>query len=327
MPTKMKNGRRPAATFGQDLMRGEHKLGQTSREATIEQQSNGVLMAAASAHPRYYEQKTASEKALKRKLTNEEFERDHWTPPDDSPCSTGTSIFDPVLCELNYRWFVPSGGSVLDPFSGGSVRGITAEFLGLKYTGIDLSADQIKANQKQGRAILPPKQQPRWIQGDSRKVADLCAGETFDFVFSCPPYGNLEVYSDDPSDLSSMAHADFIAAYREIIAASVGLLKPNRFAAFVVGDFRDKQGFYRNFVSDTISAFQDAGAKLYNEAILVTSVGSLPIRAGRQFASGRKMGKTHQNLIVFFKGDPKQISKDFPKVEVAFPAVETDPTL
>src|SRR6185295_8430413 len=29
---------------------------------------------------------------------------------------TGTSIFDPVLCELAYKWFCPPGGSILDPF-------------------------------------------------------------------------------------------------------------------------------------------------------------------------------------------------------------------
>ncbi len=39
---------------------------------------------------------------------------------------SGTSIFDPVLCELAYRWFCPPGGLILDPFAGGSVRGIVA---------------------------------------------------------------------------------------------------------------------------------------------------------------------------------------------------------
>ena len=39
---------------------------------------------------------------------------------------SGTSIFDPVLCELAYRWFCPPGGTVLDPFAGGSVRGIVS---------------------------------------------------------------------------------------------------------------------------------------------------------------------------------------------------------
>ena len=41
----------------------------------------------------------------------------------------------------------------------------------------------------------------------------------------------------------------------------------------------------------------------YNDAVLVTSVGSLPIRSGKIFQAGRKLGKTHQNVLVFVKGD------------------------
>ena len=104
-----------------------------------------------------------------------------------------------------------------------------------------------------------------------------------------------------------MDHAAFVASYRTIIAAAVATLQPDRFAVFVVGDFRDKRGFYRNFVSDTIQAFEDAGAVLYNEAILVTAIGSLPLRVARAFNSHRKLGKTHQNVLVFFKGDPAKI--------------------
>ena len=43
---------------------------------------------------------------------------------------TGTSIFDPVLCEIIYKWFNVKNGSIYDPFAGGSVRGIVAEKLG-----------------------------------------------------------------------------------------------------------------------------------------------------------------------------------------------------
>lgn len=147
---------------------------------------------------------------------------------------------------------------------------------------------------------------PTWIVGDSREIPILVSGD-FDFVFSCPPYADLEVYSDDPSDLSTLTYDEFIEAYRDIISKSVAKLKPNRFACFVVGDIRDKQGFYRNFVSDTIAAFQDAGAMLYNEAILITAVGSLPVRINRQFQGYRKLGKTHQNILIFYKGDVKRI--------------------
>ena len=114
------------------------------------------------------------------------------------------------------------------------------------------------------------------------------------------------MYSDDPRDLSNMEYSKFIQFYEEIIAKSAARLRQNRFAVFVVGEVREKKGggYYRCFVPDTITAFEKAGMRLYNEAILVTAVGSLPIRTARMFSSGRKMGKTHQNVLVFCKGDP-----------------------
>ena len=221
-------------------------------------------------------------------------------------CTTGTSIFDPVLCELAYTWFCPPDGAVLDPFAGGSVRGIVAEYLGRKYTGVELRPEQVEANRLQAEAIGVT---PTWIVGDAIDAQTLAAGE-YDLIFSCPPYYDLEVYSDLPGELSAIPEYDgFIDQYRAIVAACVGMLKDDRFACFVVGDMRDKGGFYRNFVSDTIAAFQDAGARLYNEAILVTAVGSLPIRVGKQFEAGRKLGKTHQNVLVFVKGNPRKATR------------------
>jgi hypothetical protein len=77
----------------------------------------------------------------------------------------------------------------------------------------------------------------------------------------------------------------------------------------VVGEVRDKRGSYVDFVGDTVQAFRDAGLAYYNEAILVTAVGSLPIRVGKQFAASRKLGKTHQNVLVFVKGNGKNAAK------------------
>lgn len=238
--------------------------------------------------------------------------------------SSGTSIFDPVLCELVYKWFCPRGGSILDPFAGGSVRGIVAAHLGFQYTGVDLRAEQIQANYLQAQTILKSDPVPVWHVGNSEFISALAPGE-YDLVFSCPPYADLEVYSENPDDLSVIAAEDygkFKAAYQRIIAASVGMLRQNRFACFVVGDVRGPGGFYRNLVRDTVEAFEACGAQLYNEAILVTAVGSLPIRIGRQFTSARKLGKTHQNVLVFFKGDPAEI-KLWPLPE--FGEVATDP--
>jgi DNA modification methylase len=259
-----------ARTFGQDLMRGEG------------QQRNGLTW-------------TGTAVAAESRPSSTE--------------ASGTSIFDPVLCELVYRWFCPAGGTVLDPFAGGSVRGIVASKLGLRYKGLDLSERQIEENRRQAAEICTANQ-PTWILGDSRNTCSLAAGG-YDLIFSCPPYGDLEVYSDDERALSTLDYPGFLAAYREIIGRCAAMLKPDCFACFVVGDFRDRQGFYRNFVSETIAAFESAGVRLYNEAILVTAVGSLPIRIGKQFGRYRKLGKTHQNVLVFYNGQPKSIPETF----------------
>ncbi len=223
----------------------------------------------------------------------------------------GTSIFDPTLCEVLYKWFCPGGGQIVDPFSGGSVRGIVAASLGFKYWGCDLRREQVDANIKQGDDILAGgiinENFPAWVCGDSAVTVD--SAPEADLIFSCPPYGDLEKYSDHEADLSAMSHAEFLKAYEVIIAKSIARLKNNRFAVFVVGDFRDEKGFYRNFPADTIAAFQKGGARLYNEAVILTSVGSACMRVSRQFAASRKFAKTHQNIIVFCKGDPKKAAQ------------------
>ena len=60
----------------------------------------------------------------------------------EAKAAESVSTFDPFLCELMYKWFSIKGMKILDPFSGGSVRGIVASVLGRDYLGIDLSKAQ-----------------------------------------------------------------------------------------------------------------------------------------------------------------------------------------
>ncbi len=422
------------------------------------------------------------------------------------------SIFDPVLCELMYSWFSPPGGQVIDPFAGGSVRGIVAHTLGRSYWGCDLSGDQIAANHAQAGLICPDavnvpvkvsaksmlqmfhpctpkfindvcgarccesstsktgimvtiheterkrvhkaidkvndtkkgsgkyrhidkagfvlpssrtkkcplktsdnmcsvhgtsakpfgcvaspftltssntlivrnryrslkcfkaedsvpayqahraslvaifgedqtkqlekhlKRHPdqdiqmfisasifrllkdndlakregpshssnpnviQWIQGDSLKRVGLAP--LADMFFTCPPYGNLEVYSKHSADISNMNKEDFLDSYSKILHHSLRRLKPNRFAVIVVGEYRDKKtGNYANLIGNTIQIFLDAGLHFYNEAILLNAISSMPIRASKQMEKSRKLGKVHQNVLVFVKGDAREATK------------------
>lgn len=418
--------------------------------------------------------------------------------PGMTNMAPGTSIFDPVLCEVIYRWFCPKDGSVLDPFAGGSVRGIVAGYLGYDYTGVELSPDQVEANRVQSEAILeentdissdgikinisskwanhlfscskdyiikhchgrccegadkilisllpeeakaqkklgftvkdglllaspktgkcPHKQanglckihpqkpfgciaspftlnnsntliirnryskmkchgqgkpayktfraslnlilgeiqsagvckrlesgggdvaahisretygkltyldglkhgtgdkkKPTWIQGDSQNI-DRLSKDQYDLIFSCPPYFDLEHYTEDVKDLSNMDWPQFTKTYQKIINKTLALLKDNRFACFVVSEIRDNKGWYRNFVTLTKRCFEESGVQFYNDIILINPEGTLPIRIGRQFNSYRKVGKMHQNVLVFYKGDIKKIKETYPEVEVA----------
>ena len=212
------------------------------------------------------------------------------------------SVFDPALCELMYKWFCPNNGLVIDPFSGGSVRGIVANYLGFKYTGIDIRKEQIDSNREQAIEILPINNQPQWYVGDSNIVLDELNDNhnQYDMCLSCPPYGDLEVYSDLNGDISNMKYDEFLIAYRSIIAKSCKMLKDGSFAVFVVGEFRDKHGNYVGFVPDTIRAFMDCGMKYYNEAILSTPIASASMRAKSNMKS-KKLVKVHQNILIFKK--------------------------
>ncbi|MEP4769232.1 MAG: DNA methyltransferase [Roseibium sp.] len=218
------------------------------------------------------------------------------------------SVFDPVLTELLIAWFCPLGGRVLDPFAGGSVRGIVSALMGRTYLGVDISEDQIAENRKQAKA-LQVASQARWKQGDAVRLYQAGVRGLHDMILTCPPYGDLECYSEDPNDLSNMPYDLFLGGFRQAIKNSAARLAEDRFAAFVVGDFRDKQGMNRGFVADTIQACKDAELHFYNDGVLVTQGGSLPMRARGPFEASRKLGKTHQNVLVFVKGDPKRATE------------------
>lgn len=210
------------------------------------------------------------------------------------------SIFDPALCEVLYHWFCEDGGKILDPFAGGSVRGIVANYLGYKYSGIDIREEQIESNREQAIKILTIENQPQWYVGDSNEVLDNKWNIEFDFVFSCPPYADLEVYSDLDGDISNKPYNEFLKLYESIIKKSCNHLKKGGYACFVVGEVRDKNGFYLGFVPDTIKAFEKCGMKFYNEAILLNAIASASMRANGNMNS-KKLVKVHQNVLVFKK--------------------------
>ena len=75
------------------------------------------------------------------------------------------------------------------------------------------------------------------------------------------------------------------------------MLRNNSFAVFVVSEIRDKNGKYKNFVRDTIEAFEECGLEYYNEMIYLNMIGTLPIR------TSERLEETTKILYVCSRGD------------------------
>lgn len=210
-----------------------------------------------------------------------------------------TSVFDPVLAEVIVTWFSSSGDRILDPFAGGPVRGVVASVLGRRYTGIDVRPEQVDADVSASERVHG-EHVPRYVIGDSATlVRDM--GETYDLVMTCPPYFSLETYSDDQHDLSQMDDACFRASYRSVIGACSDALVHGGYAAFVVGDMRDRHGMWRGLPELTVAAFADTGMGLYDRITYLQPYGTAALRAGRQFRASRKVVGVSEYLLVFRK--------------------------
>lgn len=224
-----------------------------------------------------------------------------------------TSLLDPVLSEIVCEWFTPCNGSkVFDCFAGDTVFGYVAAKLGHVFTGIELRQEQCDLNNARTQGM-----DAEYICDDGRNVDKIIAPASQDLFFSCPPYYDLEVYSDRPDDASNQeTYEDFYKILDAAFTSACKCLKDNRFAVVVCGDVRNKKnGGYYAFPDDIKRTFMRNGLHLYNEIIMIDPIGTAAVRAAR-YMKARKLAKVHQNILVFYKGNTDKIKDIFPEVEV-----------
>ena len=234
---------------------------------------------------------------------------------------SNVSILDATLAEIINKWFLPTeipAGEKLktcDPFAGDSVFGYVSGYLGAEFTGIELRQEQADLNNMRGEPVGA-----HYICDDGQNIAQHLPKESQDLVFSCPPYFDLEKYSDDPKDASNQKDYE---SFKQILAnALIGAcscLKNNRFAAIVMSNVRNHtNGAYYDICGDICKIMESAGLILYNEFILVNSIGTGAMRT-RGNMKTRKNVRCHQEVLIFYKGENPQcdIPKEFGKIALA----------
>ena len=260
--------------------------------------------------PRFYEQKAKWEQDNGKAITTGEFKH-LFVPKGSDRVDTFTSQFDPVLAEVMLHWYTITGWRVFDPFGGGVERGLVSAYLGRPYVGIELRPEQVLANRsladrvdmRDSRRPLPAE----WLEGDARETKAIMADyPAADFILTCPPYWNLEKYSDLPDDVSNMSLPNFLQAMDVVIEASLAVLKPDRFAVMVMGDRRyGARKQWAHLPHMMTASFEAHGALLHNDIVLTTALGSKPQVARYSFERRRTLMPLYEHVLVFCKGDAK----------------------
>lgn len=206
------------------------------------------------------------------------------------------SIFNPHLAQMILSAYCPEHARIFDPFGGGGTRGFIAAAMGHEYLGIEIrqnEVDRILAQQN--------------VLGHSFDILCMDCRDyqpepySFNFSYTCPPYYDLEQYSEMEGDMS---HASTYEQFLEMIKASLRVtykaLAPDSLAVWVVGNFRDAKGELRHFNGDLARLGKEVGFVLHDELIFWGASNAAAQRAG-QFVANRKSVRVHEYVIVFKK--------------------------
>lgn len=228
---------------------------------------------------------------------SEDFREDH-----DSAYTGTHSVFPAPLVEwILLRYGGKPGGAVLDAFAGGPPRGLVASIMGYKYTGFDIRQEQLDENKR----VLDALQinGASYILGDGRYL-DGVDDQSFDCALTCPPYYDLEVYSDLPNDISSFkTYWEFNASMQFCADSYFEKLKPGAFCCIVVGPFRNKKtGELIDFPAHTVENFREAGFTYWQQIVLSKNFASAATRSTNAWR-GHKLVPSHEFLLVFRKSE------------------------
>jgi hypothetical protein len=220
------------------------------------------------------------------------------------------SVLDPVACEVILRFFMPTEGRrVYNPFGGGVQFGYIAGSYGYEYIASEIRQNQCDANNKLCSGLTSAT----WVKSDSSTYSP---DGKFDLCFSCPPYYQVEEYIDydgviPEGELNNLpTYSQFrdtlFAGYKKAIDA----LNEDRFFVVMTGDSRDKNGSYYGCEAEHELFFRDNGLSIYNKIVYLECEFTRLAQA-KVTLNTRKFPKREQKILVFYKGNAKNIQKLF----------------
>lgn len=210
------------------------------------------------------------------------------------------SNFRPMNAKAVYERFCPKGGTIFDPCCGfgGRMLGALSSKNNYKYVGTDPCTESMYHLHQLGEYI-------EQVTGrDDSYELHCCGSEDFvgkpnsvDFAFSSPPYFNLEVYSDEPTQCYNKFPKleDWLEGYvRQTIKNIYNMLKPGCFYAINIADFKVNSGQVVAYVDEWIRISTEENMPLFDTVYL-----GVTARAGSKEQAAGELKK--ENILVFKK--------------------------
>ena len=210
------------------------------------------------------------------------------------------SNFRPMNAKAVYERFCPKGGVIYDYCCGfgGRMLGALSSKNNYKYVGTDPCTETMYHLHQLGEYI-------EQVTGreDSYEL-HCCGSEEFkgpansiDFAFSSPPYFNLEVYSDEPTQCFNKFPElnQWLEGFvRPTIQNIKHMLKPGKFYAVNIADFKVGSGQVVAYVDEWIRISTEEGMPLFDTVYL-----GVTARAGSAEQAAGELKK--ENILVFKK--------------------------
>lgn len=188
------------------------------------------------------------------------------------------------------RFFTKKGAVVLDPFVGIGSTLKACALEGRKGIGIELNPRFAKLARdrlaKEVDDIFATVADQKVIEGDAREVLDTLQLNSLDFVVTSPPYwsilkkedhkvkqerlanGLAKDYGEDSRDLGNITkYEDFLEELGKILGKCVRALKPGKYMAVIVSDFREKSRFIM-FHADLAREMENRGLEMRGVKVL-----------------------------------------------------------
>ena len=221
------------------------------------------------------------------------------------------SIFPKNICKRIVRFLSEPGDIVLDPCAGHNSRMQTTFEEGRHYIGYDVSHDYMEMNRQIRDRLLGKKGESLLAFGLEQKEVTITLheqssekmienDESVDFVFTSPPYWDLEFYGEEAEQLGyKKSYEEFLAGIKRILTESKRVLKTGKYCAFNINDFR-KDGKFYAYHADIIRLGLEVGFKLH-DVIIMKWANSMQSCFSTQLEARKHTAKQHEFIIVFKK--------------------------